>query len=377
MFDRKSAIRSLATKAAVGFALVASLSVAACGGSTSTSTSTTGASCPNTKTLNGAGATFPNLLYSQSFATFAHAKCSIKVNYQSVGSGSGRSQFLAQTVDFGASDQPMTDAEIQSSKNGTILHIPAALGPVGISYKVTLPSGSPRLQFKGKTIADIFLGKVNNWNDAEIAADNSGVTLPNKAITVVHRSDGSGTTAIFTTYLAAVSQDWANGPKAGGTINWPVGVGASGNDGVANTVKNTDGAIGYNELGYLLQNGISYGSVQNKDGGAFVVPSADTATAAASAETNIPADLRFYIVNEPGANSYPISGFSWILVYQNQTDSDKGQALAQALWYLTHTGQQFAVPNYAPLPANMVTKDEAQIKSMKCGSNACFTSFIS
>lgn len=377
MFDRTSAIRSLATKAAVGVALVASLAVAACN---STTTSTNGASCPNTKALNGAGATFPYLLYSQEFGAFATKKCGIKVNYQPVGSGTGITDLLNQTVDFGASDSPLTDANLASSTNGTILHIPAALGGVAISYNLSAPSGSPslpRLQFKGATLAKIYLGTITKWNDSAIAADNSGVTLPDQAITVVHRSDGSGTTGIFTHYLAAVSTDWANGPKFGTTIAWPVGVGARGNDGVANTVKNTAGAIGYNELGYVLLNGISYAAVQNKDGTGYIVPSGDTVTAAAAAATTIPADLRFFIVNEPGANSYPISGFSWIIAYQTQKDADKGQALAQTLWYMIHDGQMFALPSYSPLPAGIVTKGEGQIMKLQCGSSACFTSFIS
>jgi len=373
MIDRVSAIRSIGTKLGIGLALVASLAVAACGGTSST---TTGASCPNTKALNGAGATFPNLLYSQAFAAFAKTKCGIKVNYQSVGSGAGISQLLAATVDFGATDSPMTDADLAKSTNGPILHIPGALGGVAISYNLTLPTGSPRLQFKGATIANIFLGKITKWNDAAIAADNSGVTLPDQAITVVHRSDGSGTTGIFSAYLTAVSPDWAAGPKQGTTVNWPVGVGAKGNDGVANQVKNTAGAIGYNELGYVLQNGISYAAVQNKDASGYIVPNADTVTAAAAAATSIPDDLRFFIVNEPGANAYPISGFSWIITYETQKDADKGQAVAQALWYLTHTGQQFAVPNYSPLPDSIVAKAEAKIKALKCGSSACFTSAI-
>jgi phosphate transport system substrate-binding protein len=357
-------------KFGVALALGATMLLAACGTS---STSGNTVSCPSAKSLNGAGATFPALLYTQEFAAFAHTTCQIKVNYQAVGSGAGISQLLAQTVDFGATDSPMTDADMAKSTNGPIVHIPAALGGVAISYNVTLPTGSPQLKLKGETIANIFLGKITKWNDAAITADNSGVTLPDQAITVVHRSDGSGTTGIFSAYLTAVSPDWAAGPKQGTTINWPVGVGAKGNDGVANQVKNTSGAIGYNELGYVLQNGISYAAVQNKDGSAFVVPNADTVTAAAGAATDIPDDLRFFIVNEPGANSYPITGYSWIITYQNQKDSDKGQALAQSLWYQIHTGQQqFSVPNYSPLPDNIVTKGEAKIQSLKCGSDACY-----
>ncbi len=364
-------LRGFSGKAAVALMAGLMLSVAACGSSSST-TSTATLTCPNTKSLNGAGATFPALLYEQTFAAFAKTKCGIQVNYQPVGSGAGASQLIAQTIDFGASDSPLSDATLATSKNGPILHIPGALGGVAISYNLTLTPSTTRLKFKGATIADIFLGKVTKWSDPEIAADNSGVALPDTAITVVHRSDGSGTTGIFTHYLVAVSPTWSSGPGANTTINWPVGVGAKGNDGVANQVKNTAGAISYNELGYVLQNGISYAAVQNKDGTDFIVPNADTVTAAAAAETTIPDDLRFFIVNEPGAKSYPISGFSWIIVYQNQTDPDKGQAIAQTLWYLVHTGQQFAVPSYSPLPDTIVTKGEAKIKAIMCGSSACF-----
>lgn len=372
-------LKTWAPRAAAGMALAATLAMAACGGG-ATTTGTTGAtlSCPNTKSLNGAGSTFAALIYEQAYASFAQTKCGIQVNYQPVGSGAGISQFLAQTVDFGATDSPLTDANITSSPNGTILEIPTTLGGVAVSYNLSQLATGTQLQLKGTTIADIFLGKVKFWDDAEVAGDNPGVTLPHEAITVVHRSDGSGTTGIFTHYLAAVSPDWANGPGAATTINWPTGVGASGNDGVAQQVKTTKGAIGYNELGYVLQNKIAYAKVQNKDGSAFVAPSAATVSAAAAAvdPSTIPADLRFFIVNEPGANSYPISGFSWSIVYQKQTDADKGTALAQALWYMIHTGQQFAVPSYAALPSLIVGKGEAQIKSMQCGSSACFQGVI-
>jgi phosphate transport system substrate-binding protein len=361
--------RSLGMKIGVALALGATMLLAACG---TTSTSGNTVSCPSAKSLNGAGATFPNLIYSQMFAAFAHSTCQIKVNYQSVGSGAGISQLLAQTVDFGATDSPMTDADMAKSTNGPIVHIPGTLGGVAISYNQPAFVSPKRLQIKGDTLAKIFLGTITKWNDPAIAADNSGVTLPDQAITVVHRSDGSGTTGIFTHYLEAVSPDWAAGPKSGTTVNWPVGVGAKGNDGVANQVKNTAGSIGYNELGYVLQNGIAFAAVQNKDASAFVAPSADTVTAAAGAAASVPDDLRFFIVNEPGANSYPISGFSWVITYQNQKDADKGQAVAQTLWYMVHTGQQFAVPNYSPLPDSMVAKAEAKIKSLKCGSDDCF-----
>jgi phosphate transport system substrate-binding protein len=377
MLDRMHTLRSIGGKAALSALAGAMLLLAACGSSSST-TANTGPSCPNTKSLNASGATFPALLYEQAFGSYAQKKCGIQVNYQPVGSGAGQSALIAQTVDFAGTDAYMTDATLATSKNGPILHIPGALGGVAISYNLTaakLPSGT-RVNFKGKTITDIFLGKVTFWDDAEITADNAGLTLPHESITVVHRSDGSGTTGIFTNYLSQVSPDWKAGPGQGTTVTWPTGVGAKGNDGVAQAVKTTEGAIGYNELGYVLQNGITYGSVQNADGTGFLTPSVATIAAAAAAATTIPADLRFYITNEPGAQSYPISGFSFIVVYQNQSDSDKGQAIVQALWYLTHDGQAFAAPNYTPLPANIVLKDEGQIQKITCGSSACFKSFI-
>jgi phosphate transport system substrate-binding protein len=377
MLDRTHTLRSFGSKAALIALTGVALLFAACGSSSSTTTAT-GPSCPNTKSLNASGATFPALLYEQAFGAYAQKKCGIQVNYQPVGSGAGQSALLAATVDFAGTDAYMTDATLAKSTNGPILHIPAALGGIAMSYNLTaakLPSGT-QVKFKGKTIADIFLGKVKFWDDAEITADNSGVTLPHEAITVVHRSDGSGTTGIFTNYLSQVSPDWKAGPGQGTTVTWPTGVGAKGNDGVAQAVKTTEGALGYNELGYVLQNGITYGTVQNADGTAFLSPTVATVSAAAAAVTTIPDDLRFYITNEPGAQSYPISGFSFIVVYQKQSDSDKGAAVVQALWYLTHDGQVFAAPSYTPIPANIVAKDEAQIKKITCGSSACFTSFI-
>jgi len=367
MLGRISAIR----KVTIGLALCATAAVglAACGTS---STTASGPSCPNTTSLSGAGSTFINPLMSKWSEQYVDAHCGAQVSYQSVGSGAGITQFLQQTVDFGATDSPMTDAQIAQSKAGAVLHIPATIGGVAISYNIPEVAASTHLQFTGDTLAKIFLGQIKNWNDPAIAASNTGVNLPNQPITVVHRSDGSGTTGILTHYLAAVSTAWSSGPGAGTTINWPTGVGAKGNDGVATQVKNTKYAIGYNELAYVIANNISYGAVQNKDASGFIVPSSDTVAAAANSVTDIPADLRFFFVNAPGANSYPIAGFTWMLVYQNQTDADKGQAIANFAWWATHSGQQYASPNYVSLPANIVAKDEAQIKSMKCGSSACY-----
>ncbi len=369
MLDRLTAIRSLGAKAALGAALASSLLVAACG----TTPSGTGAStCPQTTSLIGAGSTFDAPLFSQMFTTYANTGCKIQVNYQPVSSGAGINQLLAQTVDFGATDAPMTDAQLAQSKNGPILHIPITLGAASIGYNLPSLSTSTHLKFTGPVIADIYLGKITFWDDPAITALNPGVTLPHQAITVVHRSDGSGTTSIFTHYLSAVSPEWASKVGASTTVAWPVGVGGKGNAGVAASVKSTVGAIGYIELAYVLTNTIQYGSVQNQSGD-YVLPSLESAKTAAAQFTNIPADLRFYIVNAPGAGSYPISGYSWVIVYQNQTNTDKGKAIAQTVWWMTHEGQQLSTAlSYVPLPSAIVAKDEAQIKAMKCGSSACY-----
>jgi len=372
MFGRFAAIRSVSSKALLASFLGSTLLLAACGTGGAASAGSGGPSCPATTSLSGAGSTFDAPLFSKQFAAYAQATCNVQVNYQPVGSGSGISQLLAQTVDFGATDAPMTDTQLAQSKSGPIIHIPITLGAVAISYNLSQLSASAHLKFTGPVIADIWLGKVKYWDDPEITKLNPGVTLPHEAMTVVHRSDGSGTTSIFTHYLAAVSPQWSSQVGASTTVNWPVGVGGKGNAGVAAAVKSTAGAIGYNELAYVLTNTIQYGVVQNQ-AGEYVAPSLDSAKAAAANFTNIPADLRFYIVNAPGAGSYPISGFSWVIVYQKQSNTDKGQAVANMLWWMTHQGQQYSTAlSYVPLPASIVTKDEAQIKSMTCGSGACY-----
>jgi len=350
MLGRDSAIRpvpslvhSFGLKAAISALAGVALLLSACGGSSSTTTGAGAgsATCPQTTSLTGAGSTFDAPLFSKQFAQYANEKCNVQVNYQPVGSGSGINQLLAQTVDFGATDAPMTDSQLGQSKAGNIIHIPITLGAVAISYNLSSLPTSQHLKFTGPVIADIWLGKVKYWDDAEITNLNPGVTLPHEAMTVVHRSDGSGTTGIFTHYLAAV--------------------------------KSTAGAIGYNELAYVLTNTIQYGVVQNQ-AGEYVAPSLESAKTAAANVTTIPADLRFYIVNAPGSGSYPISGFSWVIVYQAQTSADKGQAVANMLWWLTHQGQQYSTAlSYVPLPSGIVTKDEAQIKSMTCGGKACYT----
>jgi phosphate transport system substrate-binding protein len=348
------------------------LILAACGGSTSSTTGTGGSTCPSTKQLNGAGSTFVNPLFSKMFTQYPSAKCGVNVNYQSVGSGAGINNLLQGIVDFGATDAPLSDAQLAQSTKGTILHIPVTLGAVAISYNLSAVSGHVNLT--GPIIANIFLGTIKFWDDSQIKAVNAGVTLPHQSITVVHRSDGSGTTGIFTHYLAVVSTDWQSKVGAGTTVNWPTGVGGKGNAGVAAQIKSTPGSIGYNELAYVLANNISYAAVQNA-AGKLVLPSIDGAKAAAAGVTTIPDDLRYYIVNAPGDGVYPISGYTWAIVYKNQSNADKGAAVANMLWWITHDGQQYSAPlKYAPLPDNIVSKDEAQIKAMQCGSRPCYKS---
>jgi phosphate transport system substrate-binding protein len=375
-FQRLSQARRgqyLLTRLGVLGLLGLTLILAACGGSTSTSGSgTPGAqSCPSTGQLNAAGSTFINPLFSKMFSEYPNAKCGLNVNYQSVGSGAGINDLLTGIVDFGATDAPMTDEQLAKSTKGPILHIPVTIGAVAVSYNLSDVSG--HLNLTGPVIANIYLGTVKFWDDASIKALNKGVSLPHQSIAVVHRSDGSGTTGIFTHYLAAVSPQWKSQVGAGTTVNWPTGVGGKGNSGVAAQVKSTAGAIGYNELAYVLSNNIQYAAVQNANG-KYVLPSVDSAAAAAQNITTFPDDLRFYFVNAPGDASYPITGFTWAVVYQNQTNTDKGMAIANTLWWVTHDGQQYATAlNYVPLPQSVVTKDEVKIKSMKCGSGPCYT----
>lgn len=349
------------------------LFLAACGGSGSGGTSGTGSTCPSTKALTGAGSTFDYPLFSKMFSVYPTVKCGANVNYQSVGSGQGINDLLTQIVAFGATDSPLTDAQLAKSPNGPILHIPITLGAEAMSYNLTSVPASTHLKFTGPLIANIYLGKVTYWDDASIKQLNPGVTLPHEAISVVHRSDGSGTTSIFTHYLSAVSPEWKSKVGASTTVNWPVGVGGKGNAGVAAAVKSTAGGLGYLELAYVVANNIDYGVVQNAAGN-YVAPSLDGAKADAANVTTIPADLRFFIVNAQGADSYPISGFSWVIVYQNQSNADRGRAVANMVWWMVHDGQQYSTAlTYVPLPATIVSKDEAQIKLMKCGGSACYT----
>ena len=320
--------------------------------------------------LTGAGATFPTPLYIQWTSDYA-AQTGVKINYQSIGSGGGIRQIVEETVDFGASDGPMTDEELAKAKGGPILHIPTVMGADVITYN--LQGVSRPLNLTGQVIADIFLGKIKKWNDARLAALNPGVTLPNQDILVVHRSDGSGTTYIFTDYLTAVSPDWKNGPGRGKEVRWPVGLGGKGNEGVAGQVKQTPGAIGYVELAYAKQNGLAYAAVQNA-AGEFVMPTVESITAsAAGIMTRLPeaSDYRVSIVNAPGAGVYPISSFTWILIYQNQPDSDKGRKLLDFLrWTLTEGDASAAALDYAPLPAAMDARLLRRLETVNVGPRA-------
>jgi phosphate transport system substrate-binding protein len=310
-------------------------------------------------TLNGAGATFPNPMYQKWFSEYHKAHPDIQFNYQSIGSGGGIRQVLAQTVDFGASDGPMTDEQLSQAKT-KILHIPTVMGAVVPAYNV--PGVSGELKFTPEAISGIFLGKITSWNDPAIAKANPGVTLPNQTIIVIHRSDGSGTTYIFTDYLSKVSSEWQNGPGKGTSVKWPVGLGGKGNEGVAGMIRQMQGGIGYIELIYAVQNKIDYGSVKNASG-AFVKASLDSVTAAAASAKNMPADFRVSITNAPGKDAYPISSFTWLLIPEKSKEAAKGKILADFLTWMVDDGQKMTADlTYAPLPGNVAEKVKGAIK---------------
>lgn len=315
--------------------------------------------------LTGAGATFPAPLYSKWFSDYASAK-NVRINYQPIGSGGGIRQLSEGTVDFGATDGPMTDEELGKAKGGAIMHFPTVLGAVAIAYNLPNQQGSLRLS--GPVIAEIFLGTIKKWNDPKITALNPGITLPGSDMLVVHRSDGSGTTFVFSDYLSAVSPAWAGGPGRGKDLAWPTGLGGKGNEGVAGQIKQIPGAIGYVELAYAKQNNLAIAAVQNSTG-AFITPSIDAVTAAAAGvAARLPAntDYRISIVNSPGAGSYPISSFTWLLVYQQQTDSVKARKLVDFLrWALTEGESQAAALDYAPLPAAIASRLVQRLDSIR------------
>ena len=315
----------------------------------------------NAQKLNGAGATFPYPIYSKWFSEYSASHGGIQINYQSLGSGAGIRQVTAGTVDFGASDGPMSDAQLAASKV-KIQHIPTVLGAVVPVYN--LPGVGGGLKFSPDVLADIYLGKITNWNDARILKDNPGAKLPNTEIFVVHRSDGSGTSYIFTDYLSKVSADWKAGPGTGTSPSWPRGIGAKGNEGVAGMVRQTPGALGYVELIYALQNKIETGLVKNP-AGVFMKPSIESVTAAAASMKQMPADYRVSITNAPGRDAYPISSFTWLLVPNPAPDGAKGKIIKDFLnWMLDHESEVTAL-NYAPLPASVATKVKATIAQLK------------
>jgi phosphate transport system substrate-binding protein len=312
-------------------------------------------------TLNGAGATFPNPMYSKWFSEYNKLHPDVQINYQSIGSGGGIRQVLNGTVDFGATDGPMTDEQLKQA-NFKILHIPTVLGAVVPAYNV--PGISGEVKFTPEVLAGIFLGKIQNWNDPAIAAVNPGIKFPNQAIIVIYRSDGSGTTYIFTDYLSKVSQDWANTVGKGTSVKWPVGVGGKGNEGVAGQIRQLQGAIGYVELIYAEQNKIAYGAVKNAAGN-FVKASLDGVTEAAASAPKMPADFRVSITNAPGKTAYPISSFTWLLIPEQAKDPKKGKILADFLEWMVTDGQKMTSQlTYAPLPASVVEKVKVAIKQV-------------
>ena len=312
-------------------------------------------------TINGAGATFPYPIYSKWFDEYAKVDPSVRFNYQSIGSGGGQKQILAQTVDFGASDGPMSDDNLAKAP-GKILHIPTVAGADVVAYNVP---GNPELKLDGDTIAGIFLGQIKKWNDPKLTALNQGANLPDQEIVVVHRSDGSGTTFIFTDYLSKVSLEWKEKVGTNTSVNWPTGLGGKGNEGVAGQIKQTPGALGYVELIYAIQNKMPYATVKNASGN-FVKPSVESVTAA-MATAQIPDDFRFSMTNAPGADSYSIAGATWLLVYQQQKDATKGKKLVEFLKWALSKGEDMAKQlDYAPLPAAVrerVLKRVEEIKS--------------
>ncbi|MGB9666758.1 MAG: phosphate ABC transporter substrate-binding protein PstS [Candidatus Cryosericum sp.] len=335
--------------------LVIALAVSGCGSSGQSST---------VKDLSGAGATFPYPLYSKMFDTY-YGVSGVRVNYNSIGSGGGIKALTDKTVDFGASDAFLTNDEV-TAMGAPVLHIPTCVGAVVLSYNL---DGNPALKLDGTVVANIFLGKVTKWNDSSITALNPGLSLPDLSITVVHRSDGSGTTSIFTNYLSAVSPAWKSSVGAGKSVSWPVGLGGKGNEGVSGMITQTKGSIGYIELVYAVQTGTPFASLRNSSG-AFITPS--LASSSAAADVNLPDDLRVVIVNSPGADAYPISAFTWILVYKEQKYGGRTLAQAQALkkmltWMLTDGQAINEGLSYARLPAPAVTKALALVNSMTYG----------
>ncbi len=317
-------------------------------------------------TLNGAGATFPYPIYSKWFSEYKKLHSDIQVNYQSIGSGGGIRQVTEGTVDFGASDMPMTDgqlAEAQAKLKTKVLNIPSVLGAVVPAYNI--PGVSGEVKFTPDALAGIFLGKVTKWNDKSITSVNPGTNFPDRDIIVVHRSDGSGTTFIWTDYLSKVSGDWKSQVGSGTSVKWPIGLGGKGNEGVAGSIRQLQGSIGYVELIYAMQNNIAYGRVRNA-AGAYLKATLEGVTAAAASAPKIPADFRVSITNAPGKDAYPISSFTWLLIPMQSKDPAKGKILADFLTWMSSDGQKMTgALSYASLPESVVQKEKEVIKQIK------------
>jgi phosphate transport system substrate-binding protein len=315
-------------------------------------------------TLTGAGATFPNPIYTKWFDAY-NKKTGVQINYQSIGSGGGIKQYSEGTVDFGATDGPMSNDQMMAVQ-GEVVHLPTVMGAVVLTWN--LPSlGEAQLKFDGPTIADVFLGKITKWNDKRIAALNPGVNLPNADLIVVHRSDGSGTSYIFSDYLSKVSPEWKDKVGKATSVNWPVGLGGKGNEGVTQQVKETEGAVGYVELIYAVANNLPFAQVKNS-AGEFVQPSlASVTAAAASAKFSSGTDFRVSITDAPGKDSYPISSFTWLLIRPKMKDAAKGKALHDFLaWMITPEAQDMAAAlQYGPLPKEVVALETNRIKGLK------------
>lgn len=312
-------------------------------------------------TLNGAGATFPYPMYSKWFSEYNKLHPDVQINYQSIGSGGGIRQVLNGTVDFGASDGPMSDEQLKEAKT-KILHVPTVMGAVVPAYNI--PGVSGEIKFTADVVAGIFLGKIGSWNNAAIAKANPGIKFPDQPIVVIHRSDGSGTTFIFTDYLSKVSKEWEGTVGKGTSVKWPIGLGGKGNEGVAGQIRQIQGSIGYVELIYAVQNNIPYGVIQNAAGN-FVKASLDGVTEAAASAPKMPADFRVSITNAPGKTAYPISSFTWLLIPEQSKDPKKGKILADFLEWMVNDGQKMAGQlSYAPLPSNVVDKVKVAIKQV-------------
>ena len=359
MFSRKSYLTAV-----VAFLIMISLDISGCGKQNIDNGS---GQTPSVRTkailLNGAGASFPYPLYSRWIDEYGRIEKNVKINYQSMGSGAGIEQISKKTIDFGGSDAPVDDDKLREFP-GEILHIPTVLGSVAITYN--LHKLKQKIKFNPDILTDIYLGKIKNWSDQRLVAINPGVNLPNQEIVVVHRSDGSGTTNIFTDYLCSVSPEWKLQVGKGTSVQWPIGVGAKGSEGLSHQVQSIAGSIGYVELSYALLNKLTYGMVQNSNG-RFVSPTLESTTAAGAGAvaSNMPDDLQVSIVNVPGESAYPIAGYTYILVYREQDDPVKGEALVKFLWWATHEGEKIATElAYAPLPPEVVDKVETKLESI-------------